>query len=361
MKENIPEPSSEVFSNGIRHPKLFLWDAWSYEEDGVIHLYCLAVSRFKKDGTAIQPEERNFYPFHMRHFSSVDEGNSWKDQGHLLTASPGEGRHDSRSIWSGSIERLADGRKLVAYTGLSELGNQRTFLQNIALAISKDGNSIAELGIAPLSSPVDDWDKITQQGYFLDIPERIGHKDGENGGPILAWRDPYIFIDAQQRIHLFWAAKITALKNAMAHALLEKEGSLFRIAKLYPPTTLPDGEEFTQLELPKIHFDKLKGIYYLIVSSCNRLYEGQADDEVDKCVRLYKATSLDGPWEPWGVKGSIVIREEHLFGLTVIKTDFENDRLLCMAPYTDAASEQLSLSFAKAFYINLNPVELLFP
>ena len=361
MHQNIPPANNLAFTDGIRHPQLFLWDAWSYHEDGVLHLYCLAVSRSKKDGTALNPAERNSYPFHMRHFSSEDEGRTWRDEGSFLTARTDQGMHDSRTIWSGSVELLPDGRKLVAYTGLWEVDEHRYFLQNIALAISNDGFTINQIDDKAVSSPIRDWDQITGLGYYLDTPERMGHNDGENGGPIMAWRDPFVFIDTEQQIHLFWAAKIGTHKNAMAHALLEKDGDLFRIAQLYPPTTLPDGEKFTQLELPKLLHDSEKGIYYLIVSTCNRLYEGQSDHEVDKSVRLYKSSSINGPWEPSGIDGSIILNKEHLFGLTVLKTDFENDRLLCMAPYTDAASDDLSLTFARAFYINLNPVEVLFP
>jgi len=361
MQQNIPTVYNMEFTDGIRHPQLFLWDAWSYHENGVIHLYCLAVNRIKDDGTALNPAERNSYPFHIRHFSSVDEGKSWKDEGSFLKARTGEGRHDSKTIWSGSIELLPDGRKLTAYTGIWELNEDRCFLQNISLAISNDGQTVDQIADEAVSSPIRDWKLITDLGYYLDSPDRMGHNDGENGGPIMAWRDPFVFIDNNQKIHLFWAAKIGTHKSAMAHALLEKNGDLFRIAQLYPPVTLPDGDNFTQLELPKILYDKIEKRYYLVVSTCNRLYEGQSDEEVDKSVRLYKSHSINGPWEPHGKKGSIILRKENLFGLTVLKTDFENNRLLCIAPYTDAAPKELSLTFSTAFYINLNPVEVLFP
>ncbi|MCW5515488.1 hypothetical protein [Muriicola sp. Z0-33] len=361
MQQNIPTAYNSAFTNGIRHPHLYLWDAWSFVEDDVIHLYCLAVSRTKKDGTGLYPSERNSYPFHIRHFSSQDEGLSWKDEGCFLSARLGEDKHDSKTIWSGSIEVLPNGKKLTAYTGLWNAGQDRSFLQNIALAVSNDGYTINEIADEPISSPIRDRDEIIGLGYYLDAPDSMGHNDGEGGGPIMAWRDPFVFIGLEGDVHLFWAAKIAPLKNAMAHALLKKEGELFRIDKMYPPTTLPDGDKFTQLELPKLVHDKDNGWYYLIVSTCNRIYEGQSDEEVDKSVRLYRSSSMEGPWEAWGKEGSTILKSENLFGLTVLKTDFKNNRLLCMAPYTDAATGELSLSFAKPFYINLNPVEVHFP
>ena len=361
MAQNIPTAYNTVFTDGIQHPELFLWDAWSYYDQDGIHLYCLAVSRVKEDGTRLNPAERNSFPFHIRHFSSQDEGGIWKDEGCFLTPGTAAGSHDAKTLWSGSIEPLTDGRKLVAYTGLSDVDKEHCFLQNIALAISNDGYKIDKVADEALSSPQRDWAEITGLGYYLDHPDNIGHNDGENGGPIMAWRDPFVFLDTENKIHLFWAAKIDAHKNAMAHALLEKDGDLFRIARLFPPTTLVDGAEYTQLELPKILYDQSKNLYYLIISTCNRLFEGQSDDEVDKKVRLYRSSSLEGPWEPWGKKGSVILQSENLFGMTVLKPDFKNDRLLCIAPYTDAAPDELSLTFSRVFYVDLDPVDVIFP
>ena len=348
---HIPPSYPKKFENGINHPHLFLWDSWSYVEENVIHLYSLAISRLKADGTPLPSGERNSFPFHFRHFSSEDNGKSWKDEGCFLKKGEGTDRHDSRTVWSGSTEVLPDGRKLVAYTGLNVVDTEHLFLQNIALAISSDGYTIAHISDTAISSPKRDYDEITRLGYYLDTPDNLGSNEGEDEGPILAWRDPFIFIDTTGEINLFWAAKVGPLKNAIARAVLTPDGDLFKIAKLFPPVTLPDGHKFTQLELPKIVYDKEKSLYYLMISSCNRLYEGQADSEVDKGVRLYRANAIDGPWEPLGGK---LLGEENLFGPTILKTDFKNDRLLCIAPYTEAAEESLRLTFAPVFYIYLD-------
>lgn len=352
--QSIPSPYKSTFENGIRHPQLYLWDAWSYCENETIHLYCLAVNRLKENGTILDPSLRNDYPFHVRHFTSKDEGKTWKDEGCFLKPTIGEDKHDSRTIWSGSVELLPNGKKMVAYTGIYEIDEDRCFLQNMALAVSNDGFEINHKVNEPLTCPRRDWEKITNSGFYLAPKDELGHKDGENNGPILAWRDPFIFLDHNKAVHLFWAAKISSHENAMAHALLEKDGDTYKIAKLLPPITLPDGAGFTQLELPKVYFDAEKKLYYLIVSTCNRLYEGQSDDEVDKSLRLYRSFSLDGPWEPCGVDGSRILKGSCLFGLTVLKTDFKNNRLLCIAPYTDAAPKELSHTFSNAFYVEIN-------
>ena len=353
----IPPAYTIEFENGIRHPLLYLWDAWSYREASTLHLYCLAVSRLKSDGTPLPPIERNDFPFHIRHFTSKNNGRRWKDEGCFLEPGAFTHLHDYYTIWSGSVEMLPDQSKLVAFTGLAQVDTAHKFIQNIALAISKDGYVVDEIQKKAISSPSRDWQEITNTGYYLDRPGNLGSNDGENKGPILAWRDPFVFLDNKGQVNLFWGGKVTPTKGALVRAVVNKTGEGYEMAKLFPPVTVPDGNEFTQLELPKVLYDKKRDLYYLIISSCNRIYEGQPDSEVDKGVRIYKSKSLDGPWESMGNK---ILGPENLFGPTVLDADFENNRLLCIAPYTDAAEDSLSLTFSPVFYVYLNTLEVEF-
>ena len=353
----IPPPYTHKFEKGINHPLLYLWDSWSYLEGDVVHLYCLAVSRLKHDGTPLQPIERNNFPFHIRHFTSDDNGNSWKDAGCFLAPEALPEKFNFYTIWSGSIELLPDGNKLVALTALDNVDSNHSFVQNIVLAISNDGYIVDRVDDYILSSPSRDWEEITKKGYYLDVPKMLGNNDGENGGPILAWRDPFIFLDKDEKINLFWGGKISPTSSALVRAELKKDGEIYKIANLLPPVTVPDGNEFTQLELPKVLYNTDKELYYLVISSCNRLYEGQKDEEVDKGVRIYKSKFIDGPWETIGGK---ILGDENLFGPTVLKADFKNNRLLCVAPYTDAAEDNLSLTFSSVFYIYLDSLRIEF-
>ena len=344
-----------IFKNGILHPHLYLWDSWSYEENNIYHLYCLALSRYN-NGELLKPEERNDFPFHVRHFTSKDGGITWKDEGCFLE--PSElSRLNFRTIWSGSVELLPNGKKLVAYTGLEKGSDKRNFLQSIALGISDDGMSIDKIQDSVLSSPIRDWKKITELGYYLDKKENLGSDEGEEGGPIMAWRDPFIFIDKNKEIHLFWAAKVSPRIGAIARAKLQENEGTFEIGEFYPPVEVPDSKDFTQLEVPKVIYDQDKECYYLIVSSCNRLYENQPDSEIKKEVRLYKSNNIDGPWQSLGNK---ILGDNHLFGMTVLSADFKNNRLLCIAPYTEAAQPEQVLSFAPTFYVYLDPLRVEF-
>jgi len=355
--QQIPSPHKHTFENGIAHPLLFLWDAWSYTEDDVMHLYCLAVSRLKSDGKPLEPMERNDFPFHIRHFTSKDIGRTWTDEGCFLRTSELPNEINGYTIWSGSVESLPDGKKLVAFTTLENNDPDRKFLQNIILGVSDDGYVVDKVSDEVLSSPRRDYETITEKGYYFDTPENLGSNDGENGGAILSWRDPFIFIDDDGAVNLFWGAKVGPTKSALVHAELLKNGGDYEIASLYPPVVVPDGNEFTQLELPKVLHDKEKGVYYLMISTCNRLYEGQSDEEVDKGVRVYRSDAINGPWQSLGNK---ILSDENLFGPTVLKTDFPNNRLLCIAPYTDAADDKQSLTFSPTFYVYLDTLRVEF-
>ncbi|MEM5566687.1 hypothetical protein WNY78_16315 [Psychroserpens sp. AS72] len=356
MINQIPDVYGKKFVNGIQHPHLYIWDAWSYVEDDTIHLYSLAVSRLKPDGTELHPNDRNDFPFHIRHFTSVDNGVSWKDQGCFLNIKD-TSKHNFKTIWSGSVKLMPNGKKLVAYTGLENIDSNHCFLQSIALGISEDGYTVNHIDDEVLSSPLRDWKSITERGYYIDVVDHLGSNNGEEDGPILSWRDPFVFYDKNEKLNLFWAAKTHPRTGAMARVTLKPKGEFFEIEELHPPVTVPDIGEFTQIEVPKIVYDDVQDKYYLVIASCNRLYENQPDSEINKAVRVYASKCIDGPWESLGDK---ILSKECLFGVTILKTDFKNNRLLCIAPYTEAASNNLMLTFAPTFYIYLDELRVEF-
>lgn len=172
----------------------------------------------------------------------------------------------------------------------------------------------------------------------------------------MAWRDPFLFIDSDQRINAFWSAKSGPGIGVIAQGLIapsDGENS-YSLETLYPPMSLPDGESFTQAELPKVYFDEIQGIYYLIVSSCNRHFEGQPDSEVDKTIRLYKSGSIRGPWQIAVGDDSAIKGAEGLFGMTVLEPDFANDRLLCISPRTGSDDPTAAFTIGERFYLDLN-------
>ncbi|MFN7180296.1 hypothetical protein [Hyphomonas sp.] len=350
----VPPPSAETFENGITHPELWLWDSWTAELGGTIHLYCLALSRTGHDGAPISPDHRNDYPFHIRHFISVDSGRSWKDEG--VFAGPrdtGDGAF-ARNVWSGGMLARSAGDWVCGFTGIRSAAAGKPFLQTICLARSGSATSLHELPAAALSCPARDYDAIRAAGYYLPARETLGAHDGEEGGPILAWRDPFILDSGDGRLEVFWSAKIGPARPAVAHATVRQSGSAFRIETLHPPMTLPDDSAFTQAEVPKVYADPETGTWYMIISACDRLSETQPADEVTKVLRLYTSKSLRGPWKPaFANQASLIPDTEHLFGASIMQTDFRAGRLSLVAPYTEYAAVDRQLTFAPVKTIRL--------
>lgn len=349
----IPAPHPEVFFRTIRHPDLYLWDAWSLDLGNEVRLFCLAISRQFSDGTGLDPGCRNDFPFHVRQFKSLDLGHTWTDLGVFQTHNGSADGHDSRNIWSGSIIRL-DGKNLVAYTGIRELGEQRPFLQSLAIAMAD-----LERGVQPGSSrvllcPRRDETLIRDAGYFLDHREMIGSAQGEQGGPILAWRDPFIFqgLDPSE-LYMVWAAKTAAATPAMGLARMGWNGRECGISQIYSPVELPDSYRFSQFEVPKVLPDPQIGGYLMVCASTSRTSESQPEHRVTKCIRMYRAKKLTGPWHPIVSASSRINQLDCLFGLTVLRFDAEKRKLLCVSPITEAAGPDLGLSFSGCFEIVL--------
>ncbi len=360
----IPAPWPELMTDGICHPQLYLWDAWSYLEGDDVHLYCLAVNRKLRDGSTLAPQKRNAYQFHIRHFLSVDEGQHWRDCGALQTPGQAVDRHDARNIWSGSVLRLPDGGVLSAYTGIRESGDGMPFVQTLACAYSADGYSVEPGAQTLLSCPRRDSAQLREAGYYFASEAELGSAKGEEGGPILAWRDPYCFIDAfadlantdAPVINAVWAAKSSRDQPAIGWGELGMRGKQYEMSKIMPPITLPDESLFSQIECPKIIIDPVKKRYLLLVATTTRFSEDQPDSEISKKIRLYYSDSLNTPWQMAGTEQSDIAGLENLFGMEVLKADFERGALLCMAPYTEMAEENKVLSFAPPFWLDISRI-----
>jgi hypothetical protein len=352
----VPPPATERFENGIAHPSLWLWDSWTTELDGALHLHCLALSRVDAAGQPIDPSNRNDYPFHIRSFQSFDNGASWQDNGAFLQPQDHGDGSFARNVWSGGILARAPGPWIAGFTGIRQMPDGRPFLQTICMGLSDNGKTLDALPAAALSCPLRDYDDIRAAGYYLPDLESLGAAEGEEGGPILAWRDPFILDAGNGRFEVFWSAKAAPARPAVAHATVQLLESRFRIETLHPPILLPDDSRFTQAEVPKICRDAESGTFYMLISACDRINEDQPADEVTKRLRLYKAASLRGPWFPaFGNKGSSIPDTENLFGGSILKADFRTGQLHLIAPYSEYAACDKQLTFAPVRIIALSP------
>ena len=349
----IPDALDTVFRGSIRHPLLWLWDSWTMWDNGALHLYCLALSRTAHDGSAIRPPQRNDHGFHVRHFVSTDAGSHWRDLGAVLTPGMAADGADQRNVWSGSVTRLADGDIAFGYTGVREMGDDRRFLQTICVGLGSWPGQMDRPPAAAISCPLRDYDMIRDTGYYLAPKPTLGAAAGEEGGPILAWRDPFLLEGNDGTLHAFWSAKTRPIEPAIAHATLVRRGGELVLEKLFPPVTLPDGADFTQAEVPKVYPDPASGGYLLLISACSRMFEGQPDSDVRQEQRLYRAPTLAGPWVPAMRSGSLVRGLETLFGASIIAIDRESGAIDIMGPYTENAGGESQLSFSAKRTVDL--------
>lgn len=350
----VPAPSQALFENGIVHPDLWLWDSWTAELDGKVHLYCLALSRRNSEGGAIAPADRNDYPFHIRHFTSADGGDSWQDQGAYLTPHETADGAFERNVWSGCMVARAEQDWLCGFTGIRAGKENQPFLQTICIGQSTSGYRLDSLPQTALSCPVRDYDQIRAAGYYLPAKELLGNKDGEEGGPILAWRDPFIVQESSGKLEVFWSAKVSPFRGAVAHATVTETCDGFQIETLHPPIELPDANSFTQAEVPKLHYHQKSATWFLMISACDRINEEQPADEVTKVLRLYKSSALRGPWTSAFDGGeSLVPISEHLFGASILTTGPSAEHLTIIAPYTEYADAKKQLTFSPKVTINL--------
>lgn len=350
----IPPPASQRFENGIAHPSLWLWDSWTTELDGILHLQCLALSRTDADGRAVDPQNRNDSPFHIRHFESSDNGLSWQDKGMFLQpARQGDGAF-ARNVWSGAIVARRNKSWISGFTGIRDMNGDRPFLQTICLGEAAGGAPLDPAQATTLSCPLRDYEQIRSAGYYLSPKHLLGAPEGEEGGPILAWRDPFILEADNGRLEVFWSAKASSARPAVAHATVRHQNGQFHIDTLHPPMLLPDDAKFTQAEVPKVYRDQESGLWYMLISACDRMNEDQPADEVTKRLRLYKASSIRGPWLPaFDHDGSAVPDAENLFGGSFLRVDFKTGNLLLIAPYSEYAPSDKQLTFAPVKQISL--------
>ena len=335
---------------GIHHPDLYLWDAWSCQVDGDIHLFCLALPRVDGLGNIINPDNRNDYSFHVHHFASSDRGLNWRDLGIFQQPGQSPDGHDSYNIWSGSIWRETNNQLWVGYTGIQHAGIDRPFIQNLALTKATQSSCSAESGWL-VSSPLRDHDAIIRAGYFIDDPERLGAAQGECGGTILAWRDPFLF-GLNDAHYVVFAAKATPHKPAVGLARVDlnhPESGL----DLKSPITLGDDDQFTQIEVPKIYALPGDEQLLMVCATTNRISEDQPATEVEMLIRLYVSPTVEGPWLPCGTQTSVLGDTEHLFGATVIDIDADSGQIHFMAPFTTGAGDRDRLTFAPRFSVAL--------
>ena len=341
----IPPAHAGTFKRHIVHPDLWLWDSWSYTDESGWHLYSLALSRQDMGGRAITPSQRNDFPFHIRHFFSTDQGQTWRDCGCFLEPTGDASSYYGANVWSGSMTQLESGQVVVGFTGIRRQTDERKFLQAVGYGLSEDGHSPVSISSEPVSCPLRDYTDIRDKGYYLGLRSDLGENSGEEGGPILAWRDPFCIEVEPGVLHAWWSAKVEPRVGAVAQARVLVADDGFGLDELFEPIVLPDAKDYTQAEVPKVYPCKSEGSYMMLVAACDRLFEGQPDIEVNKQLRVYRSQEMLGPWEIGSPAGSVVSEGKSVFGCSVIDQQPEGKcRMACPVTEMVAPEDQLTIS-----------------
>ena len=203
----------------------------------------------------------------MRHFLSSDHGANWIDRGAILIPGTAGDGADARNVWSGSVTALQSGKFVFAYTGIRDCGPSRPFLQTICIATGTAPGAIKAAPREALSCPHRDYDNIRALGYYLGPRDGLGSSEGEQGGPIMAWRDPFVFRAHDNSLRAVWSAKIAPTIPAIANAILEERDGAIQLAELLAPIRLPDEHLMTQAEVPKVYWSSSTAEYLLLVSA----------------------------------------------------------------------------------------------
>ena len=339
----------------IKLADYYLWDAWSFVEPGKWHLYCLGLHKYDSTGSLISPDHRNDHQFHIHHFDSVDEGRTWTDRGIFQKANICANGADSGNVWSGDSHRTTEGDYWFAATGIRAIDSEHPFVQSLMLGKSSTPDSFDGV-MTPVLMADEHYAQLTAKGYFLDGQGALGHRDGELGGSILALRDPFIVdlrdTDSQTMVDVVFAAKAAGGVPAMGHIRVSLVGDVAELVEICSPITLPDAHLFTQFEVPKVVFDTKSKRYLLLGSTADRVDESQAEEEVNRYLRLYYANDLRGPWSTATLEGSELLGAGCRFGATILEYHSNTQELVCLAPLT-TMDESGGLFFDFPFTVDL--------
>jgi hypothetical protein len=322
-----------VYQKIIQSPDFYVWDNWGFIAlDGRIHIYAQYCPK-----ATCQAQEDRYWQAVIRHFCSEDEGLHWYDCATALAINPDRDAFDSYVIWSGSTLPLADGRVLMAYTGLqapkvTQINSRRLALQSIGLAMSYDGGYTFARPAQPLISAARQYDELRRLGYYFGPKETLGMID-EPDGTFMTLRDPFLFME-DEILHIFFGAKMdagndgqTRIINAVGHAVITNINRLDQCT-LCRPIRFSNETDFNQCELPNVF--RRGAYYYLIISATYLHYIGEPDTDVDKTVRIYRSQDIESGWEPFGENGKHIILEnkrDHLYGLNILYDPSQSSQL----------------------------------
>lgn len=206
----------------LRVPDKWLWDFWTVEHDGRLHVF------FLQAPTSLGDPDLRHWNVTIGH-AVTDDLHGWELLPDALAPSP-QAAFDDRSTWTGSIVRH-DGTWHMLYTGTSHADDG--LVQRIGLATSRDLVTWERHGPPVLEADARWYELLDRDAWFDQ-----------------AWRDPWVFRGPDDRWHAYVTARARA-GAARGRAVVGHAVSDDLVAwDVLPPVTAPMG--FGQMEVPQL-------------------------------------------------------------------------------------------------------------
>lgn len=206
-------------------PDHWLWDFWLADDGEQFHIFYLHAPK------ALGHPDLRHRNARIGHATSPDL-HHWTDHGQIFEAGP-EGSFDGTANWTGSVVRGHDGRWWLYYTGSRFLS-------------SDTNHNIETIGVA-VSDDLFNWTKLPGPVCVADA--RWYETLGTSSWPEEAWRDPWVFPDADGKS---WHMLVTARANAgdeMQRGVVGHAISTDMVHwEVLPPLSAP-GKDFAHLEV----------------------------------------------------------------------------------------------------------------
>lgn len=205
----------------------WIWDFWHVQDGDIHHLFYLQAPVSLGD-----PELRHRNAT-IGHATSTDL-TSWTEHGTVLRpGAPGApGAPDATATWTGSIVRDDDGMWRMFYTG-------STFLD-------ADSTANVEVVTAAVSKDLHVWTK--DPNVVVRADPRWYEVMGDSTWPEEAWRDPWVYRDADGLWHMLITARANtgpvAERGVVGHAISDD----LKTWSIQPPLAGP-GKGFAHLEV----------------------------------------------------------------------------------------------------------------
>lgn len=252
-------------------PEHWLWDFWLADDGATYHLFYLHAPK------ALGNPDLRHRNARIGHASSADLVN-WVDHGQIFDAGPA-GAFDDTANWTGSVVRGADGRWYLYYTGSHWLSPDNSDnIESIGMAVSDDLFA---------------WTKLP--GPVCRADPRWYETYGTSSWTEEAWRDPWVFPDADGKV---WHMLVTARANQgedMQRGVVGHAVSRDMLEWVVQPPLSEPGVDFAHLEVFQTF--EIAGKKYVLFSCDTARLAGELAGTMGG-IWYMPVESFTGPMDP---------------------------------------------------------------